>query len=362
MNVDWDWAKQRPHFLAEGLSATNEVLVLYPYSWRRSKLVANPRNKINSLPFFLIPFGGRLRFIKNLNSLLLKVLFSLIIARKKFDIIWVSAAGIFASLPSNIGAQVIYDCMDDAVEFKANSKYSQDILTTEKALIKKSKHIFCSSLRLKEKLLERGAYEDQCSIIYNALDENSFIPVGSSIRIHKKIENFYIGYFGTISEWFDFELVHKAVIEIPEIIFYLVGPVENVNNILPKHDRIIFTGPMDHRNLQQFSSQFDLLVMPFYINNLVLSVDPVKLYEYIFFDRPVLSVFYPGLERFKKFINFYEGRDQFIRMIKQLSSSDDAKNKFSENDREVFLRCNSWENRLKSISKILYAMEERNDI
>lgn len=361
MNVDWNWAKQRPHFLAEGLSATNEVLVLYPYSWRRSKLVANPRNKVNLLPFFWLPFGGRLRWIKKLNSLLSKILFSIIIARNKFDIIWVSSPDIFASLPSNIKPRVIYDCMDDVVEFKANSKYAQEILTTEMTLIKKSKHIFCSSLRLKNKVLERGAHEEQCSIIFNALDQNSFIPEGDSIRIDKKINYFYIGYFGTISEWFDFELVHKAAMEIPEIIFYLVGPVENVKNLLPNHDRIIFTGPMDHRNLQQFSSQLDLLVMPFHITNLVLSVDPVKLYEYIFFDRPVLSVFYPGLERFEKFIDFYEGYDQFILMVKQLSSSGVAKNKFSENDREVFLRCNSWENRLVSISSILDAMEVRND-
>jgi glycosyltransferase involved in cell wall biosynthesis len=251
--------------------------------------------------------------------------------------------------------------MDDIIEYKANSKYAQEILTSEKALIRKSKHIFCSSLRLKKKLIERGAHEDQCSIIFNAFDKNSFTHEGASIRIDKKIDNFYIGYFGTISEWFDFELVHKAVIEIPEIIFYLVGPIENVKNLLPNHDRIIFTGPMDHRNLHKFSSELDLLVMPFHVTNLVLSVDPVKLYEYIFFDRPVLSVFYPGLERFKKFINFYEGHDQFILKIKQLSAFSDTKNKLSENDREVFLRCNSWDNRIVSISTILNAMKVRND-
>lgn len=356
MNVDWDWVKQRPHFLAEGLSLTNEVLVLYPYSWRRSRLVLNPRTGVIIFPFFRFPFGGRLGWIKKLNALLLKGLFLIILARNKFDFIWVSAPDIFESLPSSIKPGIIYDCMDDVVEFKANSKHIKEILENEKALIKKSSHIFCSSLMLKKKLLERGAHEDKCTIIFNALDEDSFTHDGASIKIDKDVNYFHVGYFGTISEWFDFELVNKTVLEIPEIIFYLVGPIENINNLLPVHDRIIFIGPMNHKNLKQFSSQLDLLVMPFHVSNLVLSVDPVKLYEYIFFNRPVLSVFYPGLERFEKFIHFYEGHDQFILKIKQLFSLNTVANKYSESDREIFLRCNSWKKRLESISYVLDAM------
>ena len=38
MNVDWDWIKQRPHFIAEGLATKNEIKVIYQYRYQRDGL------------------------------------------------------------------------------------------------------------------------------------------------------------------------------------------------------------------------------------------------------------------------------------------------------------------------------------
>ena len=74
MNVDWDWAKQRPHFIAEHLSDSHDVIILYPFSWRRSQLNANPKSHLSIFPFFRIPFGGKSSFVRGFNLFLLKVM------------------------------------------------------------------------------------------------------------------------------------------------------------------------------------------------------------------------------------------------------------------------------------------------
>ena len=39
MNVEWNWIKQRPHFIAEGLSKNYHVEVLYRYWYNRKGLL-----------------------------------------------------------------------------------------------------------------------------------------------------------------------------------------------------------------------------------------------------------------------------------------------------------------------------------
>ena len=118
MNVDWDWVKQRPHFLAEGLSKHNEVLVLYPISWRRSELTFNPRKNVNLTALLCLPFAGRFFLIRAINVLLWKTYISFLLYSRKFDFIWVSSIELYESLPFKHKSKIIYDCMDDALAFR----------------------------------------------------------------------------------------------------------------------------------------------------------------------------------------------------------------------------------------------------
>ncbi len=77
MNVDWGWIKQRPHFLAEKLAITNKVTLVYPYSWRRKNLTKNQKCALFAIPLVYIPFGRKAAIIKNLNNLILRLIFGL---------------------------------------------------------------------------------------------------------------------------------------------------------------------------------------------------------------------------------------------------------------------------------------------
>ena len=46
--------------------------------------------------------------------------------------------------------------------------------------------------------------------------------------------------------------------------------------------------------------------MPFVVNDLIKSVDPVKLYEYLAFKVPVISVYYPEIKYFKNMLIFIQ--------------------------------------------------------
>ncbi len=91
--------------------------------------------------------------------------------------------------------------------------------------------------------------------------------------------------------------------------------------------------------------------MPFKVNEAILAVDPVKLYEYIDFGKNILSIEYPEIERFKDFVYFYTDYESYIRQIDCLLNT--ASVKYTVEHSELFLNQNTWQCRATEIARIL---------
>jgi teichuronic acid biosynthesis glycosyltransferase TuaH len=352
MNVDWDWVKQRPHFIAEGLSINNDVLILYPFLWRRSQVSSNPRSNLNLKLLISLPFGGKYNWISFLNIWIRKFFIYMILKKDSYDLIWISSIEIYQSLPFNHKSKIIYDCMDDVLGFVSNNKDIKKYEYLEKKLIYTSEHIFCSSSSLLNKIIERGANKCKCTLILNAFDKNAFKAENISDVSFIQTNFFTIGYVGTISDWFDFDSILYVLERLKNINFYIIGPIVNLKEKIPKHPRIIYIGPIPHSSINLYINKFNLLIMPFLVNSLVESVDPVKLYEYIYFNKPIISAYYTGLERFSKFVDFYRNKEELVYKINNYINND-IKDYNPSYDKKIFLEENSWNNRMKQIKSVL---------
>lgn len=352
MNVDWDWAKQRPHFLAQHLSKSHETLVLYPYSWRRTHLVKNEREFVSLYPFFRLPLGGRFAFIRALNVLLLRLLASLFIKWHRPDIVWISSAELFEYLPKHLSANLVYDCMDDVLAFPSNASRKNSLAASEIELVKSSSSVFCSSENLRDKLIVRVGYPEKYSIVYNAFDISAFSAVSVDIEPKKNGGRTVLGYVGTISSWLDFDALVKVVDAFSSVEIHLLGPIENLGMPFPQYERILYMGSVRHSDIQSYIVNFDALIMPFQVTDLIQSVDPVKLYEYVFFNKPIVSVSYPEIERFSVFVDFYSTHAQLVAIIEQYLAHG-FKRKYSDDERIQFTTSNTWFNRVNMINGYL---------
>lgn len=131
-----------------------------------------------------------------------------------------------------------------------------------------------------------------------------------------------------------------------------MGPVENLGMPLPQHERIKYLGAVRHGDIQALISGFDAFLMPFRVTELVQSVDPVKLYEYIFFNKPIVSVRYPEIERFSGFVDFYTNHEELISILGQYLTNG-FRRKYSDDDRLKFISSNTWSDRVNRIEEIL---------
>lgn len=351
MNVDWKWIKQRPHFIAEGLTKDNEVLLYYPFSYHRNKNVTceNATNLLKPKHYYCIPFRRKSAILEWVNNNWLKIFFSCIIKNYCPDLIWIAGNPDVAKyLSKNCLNKAVYDCMDDYYAMTG----SEETIEKEERIVNNAKTILCSSETLRNVIASRYNV-DKNSI---ALVRNGYDGKNISLSINRKGNSHYfsIAYIGTISSWFDFEKISAVIEAIDNVKFHIIGPIkENIKDIADrlKSDRIIFHGSVEHESLYELVNDVDCLIMPFVINDIILSVDPVKLYEYINFNKNIISVFYPEIDRFSKFVNFYNTKEELISVILELMNDNSLK--YSADERSKFLRENTWESRLGVISELI---------
>ena len=366
MMLDWGWIKQRPHFIAELLSRDYCVDVYYRKANRVKKKdllneipVDNKNLKITGfryLPFSAIPIVKHLN-LEFINNFFIKTQLP---SFSKYDYVWITEPTQIEYIRPLLckNNKLIYDCMDDMEEFphvKFNNELRKRIVKDEKYLLKNSNYLFFSAEYLKDKVLKRtGIVRTDVNIVNNALelpsldDKEITNPVALDIiRFVKKLTKPLL-YVGTIDAWFDFDSVTRAIKEIPDLNIVLLGPLRTS---MPNHERIHYMGTVDRKYLFSIMPLAFALVMPFKLNELIKSVNPVKLYEYIYTGRPIIATKYGETEKFGEYVELYSSSEEFIRIINSLSSRHNSDN-YLQKCRD-FVRENTWDERYKQITSVL---------
>lgn len=337
LHIDWNWIFQRPQILAKMLENEYDITIVNKNVLFRKKIAnknIRPKKMINVLQF---PKEYKIVFILMINKLLYKWSIK---NWNGYDVIWVCYPLLFEFIPKNFRGKIIYDCMDNHVEM-APQFLKNKVRQLEQNLIKRADLIFVSSNNLKntipnmqDSILIRNGFlsQDICSIKESLLKER-----------------YRIGYFGTISTWFDFSILKNGDRNID---YHIIGSTENgiENELNCLTDNIHLEGVVPHEKLYFTIKDYDALIMPFIVNNTILSVDPVKLYEYICFGKCIISVWYPEIDRFKDFVYFYSNQEDFNEIIKKLKKLGFPA-KYTKKQQEEFLKVNSWEYRFSLIKK-----------
>lgn len=350
MHVDWDWIQQRPHFIARHLARRHDLLIFHALSRSRTTLTRNPRQGLRLWPLVLVrPQPTRLY---TLFRIMLQAFFRRVIANFRPDFVWLTFPTLLECLPPDLRVPIVYDCMDNALGFDA----APEILATrqyfEFQILARAHYIFCSSRRLQEIVRQRGASAAKCTLVRNAYEADfAFVPSipPADSRPSAKIA---LGYIGTISGWLDIDALHYCIRHLEHLQVYLIGPLEGFDPSRWKHPRLHFWGPVPHHRLSDVAQNMDVFILPFQLNDLTQAVDPVKLYEYIYFHKPILSVYYRELEHFTDFVTFYHTPFELLQALQNLHYTN-FRPSYTPDQRRQFLATNTWASRMEIVERIL---------
>lgn len=313
LHTDWAWIKQRSQFIAEELHGLGfDLNVVYKLSPRRATLVKNATQlRVHPLPF--LPFKLRVRpALRRLDTLLWRLILEAYIKANGITHVIVTHP-LLGDYVATTGAHLIYDCHDDNAEFYPPGPLKTLIEEQHHALLRRSKLNVFSSMHLEEKFRSSTA----SMVVRNGHTIDGTARAGQIKHYDAQSGNhdrFRLFYFGTISEWFDFNLILHLLERCENLHITIIGPTDVAT---ATHPHMAFTGPMNHAELLAYAKNADAFIMPFSINPLIEGVDPVKLYEYLAYDVPVMSIFYEELRHFGHLIDFYNDPEQAVDLVRK---------------------------------------------
>ncbi|MCY7353521.1 MAG: glycosyltransferase [Lysobacter sp.] len=124
-----------------------------------------------------------------------------------------------------------------------------------------------------------------------------------------------VGYFGSLHEWINFELIEWLAQARPQWSFLLVGHAATDVSRLRALPNVHLVGPQPYRTLPQWAKAFDAAIIPYRLNRQVANANPLKLREYLATGKPVVSVRNREIEKFSRWVRIADDRDAFLAAL-----------------------------------------------
>ncbi|MEM4261317.1 MAG: glycosyltransferase, partial [Candidatus Woesearchaeota archaeon] len=204
---------------------------------------------------------------------------------------------------------IIFDCLDEFAGFKNIKK---DVVNYEDSLVKISDLCVATSLKLFQKHKE---LTKKIVLIKNGTDFKFFHDLPPN-NLLSKLKKPIIGYYGAIAEWFDIESIEFVAKNRPDWNIVLIGRITNINlEQLKKYKNIYFIKEQPYSALPLYLYWFDVCLIPFKLNDLTLSTNPVKFYEYISSGKPVVTSNLPELRPYSDIAYISKNKEEFLANI-----------------------------------------------
>ena len=113
-----------------------------------------------------------------------------------------------------------------------------------------------------------------------------------------------VGYAGKMQEMFSIEIISYAAQSLPDTNFVLIGQQLNPKWMKPlwKIPNVHYLGDKHYQDLPNYLAGFDICVVP-YSEERQHDVDPIKFYEYLYMEKPVITTNVGSVQEYSNFPN-----------------------------------------------------------
>jgi glycosyltransferase involved in cell wall biosynthesis len=254
-----------------------------------------------------------------------------------------------ARLLRSRGITIVYDIMDEWEAFSRVGQAPWYDRQLERSLVLESDHVTAVSPPLAKKF--SGLRRD-IVVVGNGYSPAVVGEASAGIAIRTGKPDLAVGYFGHLADaWFDWELLFHAAARLAHIRFEIIGYGEPAwaRERIFEVPNVWLIGKVQPLELQKFAGQWSATLIPFRRGSLAEAVDPIKIYEYLFFGLPVVATGIRHIDRYPH-TRFADGEDEFVAAIREaLQVAVDA------GELESFLAETTWTRRFGQISKLLEA-------
>ncbi len=257
----------------------------------------------------------------------------------------VSAFVPFVQAAKELGARIIYENIDNWETSLGSGVYSDredlntllrcsDVLVGTAKLLVQQLEGYCRELQLSKEIL----------YLPNAVDDELFAPL-LQYELPKDMVpgSKTLLYYGSLwGEWFDWDLVFGIAKADPSVSINLIGDFDAILHIRKTApSNVHFLGLKKQTELPAYLSYADFALIPFKPGAIGDYVSPLKVFEYIAMNTPVLTTALPDLMGYP---NVYAGNtvDSWMAAIRSHCVTDTAAS-------QAFTLDNTWSNRIQNM-------------
>jgi glycosyltransferase involved in cell wall biosynthesis len=225
-------------------------------------------------------------------------------------IYWVSVPSAISMIDKQPGDIIIYYCGDDFLALDGVDHTM--IAPLEQTLIEQADIIFVASEYLIHKMPS-----DKTFVLSHGVDFELFsraIAPAEALASDAKT----IGFYGSISNWLDLEVLETLVSQRPGYQLMLVGECKISIDSLLAYPNVTHIDKVQHNELPKYSQNWDVSILPFINNRQIQSCDPLKLKEYLAAGTPVVSTRFNAVEKYQDIVQIADDPAEFICKIDQV--------------------------------------------
>jgi glycosyltransferase involved in cell wall biosynthesis len=287
------------------------------------------------------------RWAKAVNRLILRA--SLRLLRRKLGMdafqLWTflpNAADYVGALGESVS---VYYCVDEWAKF--NYVDGARTAAAERELVGRVDAVFAVAQSLvdnrrpinPETHLARHGVDH--GLFAKALDDSTEVPADLAA-----IRGPVIGFYGTLQDWVDLDLVCHLARKHPEWSVVLIGkPMADLSR-LRQLPNVHVLGRKPHEQLPAYCKGFSVGIIPYVVDDRIVHVNPIKLREYLSAGLPVVSVALPEVAPYAGLCTTAATYDEFERGVEEALQTDSPQRR---RERSEAMRSETWAARVEAV-------------
>lgn len=249
----------------------------------------------------------------------------------------------------------VYYCVDEWSMFEYLERES--IVAEERALLQRVDCVFAVNHALASTKRELcpttfvAPHGVDHALFSKALDPDVEVPAELATLPRPRI-----GFYGTLREWVDLELVANIARARPAWSIVVIGQQLADVSAVAGIPNVHLLGARPHTELPAYCAGFDVGIIPYRAQPRMAYVNPLKLREYLAAGLPVVSTPISEAERYPGLCQIARDAASFVDAIERVLRIDSRAARFA---RSAAMRDETWASRVEHVARRVDEVSER---